>query len=98
MNPIIEIITNNIMTNNKYDKNTKDEYVNMMNRIEKTKIIMEQQFRSMNFALFNNTKFEEINYILKQKKYFIINFDENTREILNDYLDSISNFYNTKFI
>lgn len=70
MEPIIEIVLNNIMYNNLYDQHIKTEFMNTINRITYSEKIINQYKTSMDFILFHNTINEEIKF-LSSKKIFL---------------------------
>jgi len=89
MEPIIEIISKNIMNNKKYNRRLKNEYITTINRITSSKINIAQIYRSMDYSLLYNTLLEELTYLKKQKLYFSTFLDNEIKNILNDYFDSL---------
>lgn len=64
------LLSKNILESTTVNKKLKDEYVSMINRLEYNKTIMEQLYRNMNYQLLYNQLYDNIIYLLKQKKYF----------------------------
>ena len=88
MEPIIEIITYNIMYNNIYDRSVKNEYINIINRISFVDKQIEQYKRSMDYVLLYNTLNEELKFIIDRKKYFNKNLQKDVKYIMNDFMNS----------
>lgn len=93
MNPIIEIVSRNIVYNNKYNQKFKDEYVATINRIGSIKTDMLQRYRSADYVILYNRLHEEIIYLTQQKKYFSEVLDNDVNEIIQEYFDSHINLY-----
>jgi hypothetical protein len=93
MNPIIEIVSRNIVYNNKYNQKFKDEYVATINRIGSIKTDMLQRYRSADYVILYNRLHEEIIYLTQQKKYFSEVLDNDVNEIIQEYFDSRINLY-----
>jgi hypothetical protein len=94
MEPIIEIISKNIMANNDYNKRLKDEYISTINRLTTFKTNVSQLYRTMDYALLYNTLYDEILYLSKQKKYFNRYLNLDVKEIFNEYIDYKIELYN----
>ena len=95
MEPIIEIVLNNIMYNNLYDQHIKTEFMNTINRITYSEKIINQYKTSMDFILFHNTINEEIKFLSSKKKYFYKNLNKDIKYIVNDYIKHIMSNYKT---
>ena len=93
MDPIIEIISKNIVYNNKYNRKIKDEYIATINRINTRSIMIMEYYRTMNFSLLYNMLHEEILYLRKQQEYFGKYFDKNIMSVLNEYLNERIKLY-----
>lgn len=93
MDPIIEIISKNIVYNDKYNRKLKDEYIATINRIHTRSVMIMEHFRSMNYALLYNMLHDEILYLQKQQKYFNKYFDEDIMSVLNDYFNERIKLY-----
>ena len=91
---VIEILGKTINSDNKYNLKLKNEFVLTINRISNFKTISQQLHRQMAFHALFNAFVEEINFLLKQKKYFKSNLDKYIGKIMDDYLDSNINIYN----
>jgi hypothetical protein len=94
MESIIEIISKNIISNNKYNQKLKTEYVATINRISTAKINIMQLYRSMDYVVLYNTLYEEIIYLSKQQKYFKEHFDNSVQTVLDDYINERIKLYN----
>jgi hypothetical protein len=94
MDSIIEIISKNIISNNKYNQKLKTEYVSTINRISTTKTNIMQLYRSMDYVLLYNTLYEEIIYLVKQQKYFNKHLYIDVRNVLDDYINERIELYN----
>jgi len=94
MEPVIEIISKNIISNTRYNKKLKDEYVATINRLILVKPRIIQLYRSMDYIMLYNTLYEEIQYLDKQKKYFNQYLEPNIMDALNDYFDNRIKIYN----
>jgi hypothetical protein len=95
MEPIIEIISKNIVYNSKYDRRIKDEYVSTINRIYTNSITIMQLYRSMDYPLLYNRLNEEIIYLKQQQSYFNKYFDADVKYILNDFFNERIKLYET---
>lgn len=93
MEPIIEVISKNIVYNDKYNRKLKDEYIATINRIHTISIMIMELFRSMNYSLLYNMLHEEIIYLRKQQGYFSNYLDEDVMNVLNDYLNERIGLY-----
>jgi len=94
MEPIIEIISKNILKNKKYNQFLKNEFITTLNRIETIKISVKQMYRSMDYNLLYNVLYEEIIHLIKQQQYFNLNLDEDVGLILSEYFDARIKMYN----
>ena len=88
MEPIIEIITYNIMYNNVYDLAFKNEYINIINRISFVDKQIEQYKRSMDYILLYNTINEELKFIVDRQNFFNKNLMKDIKYIMNDFMNS----------
>ena len=86
MESILEIVSQNIMYNNQYDRIIKDEFISTINRISFGDKLIEQLNRSMDYVLLYNTLNEELKFIISKRKYFKQKLHGNVRRILNDYM------------
>lgn len=94
MEPIIEIISRNIISNYEYKPKLKNEYITMINRINNTKINIIQSYRSNNYILLYNILHEEILYLSQQQIYFNKYLKYDIGLILDEYLDDNIKQYN----
>jgi hypothetical protein len=94
MEPIIEIMTKNILKNKKYNQFLKNEYITTFNRMISVKINIIQMYRSMDYNLLYNVLYEEILYLIKQQQYFNKHLDEDVRSVLSEYFDAKIKQYN----
>ena len=94
MEPVIEILSKNILKNNKYNQKIKDEFVLTINRIIMIKPTVQQLFRTMDYNLLYNYLYEEILFLTKQQKYFNQHLDTDISYILSDYFDYNIKKYN----
>ena len=94
MEPIIEIISKNILKNKKYNQFLKNEFITTLNRIETIKINTKQMYRNMDYNLLYNVLYEEIIYLIKQQLYFNNHLDEDIGCILSEYFDARIKMYN----
>lgn len=93
MEPILEIISKNIVYNKKYSQKLKDEYITTINRIQNIKTNIMQLYRSMDYQLLYNILYDEILYLIKQQKYFNEHLDTNVKFILDEYLSDRIQLY-----
>lgn len=98
LDPIIEIVSKNIYNSNKYSVKLKTEYISTINRINTSKIIINQYIRSMDYIMAYNTIHEEILYLNRQLEYFKIYFEPNICNFIDDYLNYIITQYNHQLI
>jgi hypothetical protein len=94
MEPVIEIISKNILSNNRYDKKLKNEFISTINRITLVKQKIIHLYRSMDYVILYNTLYEEIQYLDKQKKYFNQYLEPNLIDILDEYFNNRIEIYN----
>jgi hypothetical protein len=94
MEPIIEIISKNILKNKKYNQFLKSEFITTLNRIETIKINIKQLYRNMDYNLLYNVLYEEIIYLIKQQQFFNLNLDEDVGFVLSEYFDARIKMYN----
>lgn len=94
MEPIIEITSKNILNNNKYNQFLKNEFISTFNRINSTKINIDQMLSSMEYNLLYNVLHEEILFLIKQQKYFNKHLDNDIGIILSEYFDTKIKMYN----
>ena len=87
MEPIIEIISKNILYNNVYDLRIKNEFINMINRINYIDRSILQYRRSMEYILLFNTLHEELKYMIDKKKYFTVNLKKDIKYIMKDLIN-----------
>jgi len=88
MEPIIEIISYNIMYNNIYDLPIKNEFINIINRISYTDKVILQYRRSMDYILLFNTLNEELKFTIEKKEYFKQKLKEDIKYIMKDFMNS----------
>lgn len=89
MEPIIEIVINNIMYNNTYDQHFKTEFMNTINRITYNEKIIQQYKTSMDYVLLYNTLNEEINFMTIRRKYFYKKLNKDVKYVIDDYFKFI---------
>jgi len=94
MEPIIEILSKNILKNKKYNQYLKSEYITTINRTQTLKTNVQQLYRSMDYNLLYNILYEEILYLLKQQQYFNKHLDEDVASVLSEYFDMRIKMYN----
>ena len=94
MEPIIEILSKNIMKNKKYNQYLKNEFISTINRINVIKINVRQLYRSSDFNLLYNVLYEEILYLIKQQQFFNANLYDDVGSILSEYFDARIRLYN----
>jgi hypothetical protein len=94
MDPIIEILTKNIMNNNKYNEKLKKEFIFTINRIYAVRPNLEQMYRSMDYILLYSNLNDEILFLVKQQKYFNLYLEDNVNQVLDDFLENIIRSYN----
>jgi hypothetical protein len=94
MEPIIEIISKNILKNSKYNPKIKDEFVSTIDKIIMIKPVVQQLYRTMDYSLLYNFLYEQILYLIKQQQYFNNHLDDDIASVLSDYFDSNIKKYN----
>jgi hypothetical protein len=94
MEPIIEILSKNILKNKNYNQSLKNEYITTINRIQTFKTNVQQLYRSMDYNLLYNVLHEEITYSLKQQQYFNKHLDKDVASVLSEYFDVRIQMYN----
>ena len=95
MEPIIEIIIKNVMYNNSYDRHTKNEFINTINRITLTEKLIEQYKRSSDYVLLFNILHEEKMYLSDRKTFFYKKFNKDIKDIVSDYIESVIGEYSS---
>lgn len=88
MDPIIEIIGKNIMYNNVYELGVKNEFINIINRINYIDRSIEQYRRSMDYILLYNTLNEELKYTIEKKEFFKKNLKKDIKYIMKDFMNN----------
>lgn len=89
----MDTITRDIMTDNKYSRDIKCEYLTMMNRMDFIKKEIIQNYRSGNHIILFNRLNEEIIYLEGRKKYFNKILEGNMNIIIQSYLDDRIDIY-----
>jgi len=98
MESILEIVSQNIMYNNQYDRIVKDEFISTINRITFSDKLIEQLTRSMDYVLLYNKLNEELKFVINKRKYFKKKLHGNVRKVLNDYMKNRINELNNLII
>ena len=94
MKPYIELLSKNIISDNRYSGKIKTEYINTINRITNVEKHVRQSYRSMDLIVLYNYLHDEIIYLTKQQTYFNNILDKEIANILDDYLESNIKIYN----
>ena len=94
MKPYIELLSKNIISDNRYSGKIKTEYINTINRITNVEKHVRQLYRSMDLIVLYNYLHDEIIYLTKQQTYFNNILDKEIANILDDYLESNIKIYN----
>ncbi len=83
-----------IINNNTLDRRLKYEYISMINRLHYNQTIIKQLYRSMNYHILYNTLYDDILYLIKQKKYFESVLKGDTKKKLSKFIDDNIQTYN----
>jgi hypothetical protein len=92
--PYIELLSRNIMADNRYNQKIKTEYINTINRISTAEKHVRQLYRSMDLIILYNYLYDEIIYLTKQQAYFNTVLDREIANIFDIYLESNIKTYN----
>ena len=94
MEPIIEILAKNIITDKQITKDQKQQFILIINRISSFEITAQQLYRQNAFHTLFNAFHEEIRFLTEQKDFFKDKLKGNILVIFNDYLDTQIKLYN----
>ncbi len=83
------------MYNNSYDRHTKNEFINTINRIILTEKLIEQYKRSFDYVLLFNMLHEEKMYLIDRKNFFYKKFNKDIKDIVSDYIENIIGEYSS---
>jgi hypothetical protein len=76
------------MNNNVYDLSIKNEFINMINRINYIDKNILHYENSLDYVLLINTLNEELKFIINRKKYFSINLQKDIRYIMKEFFNN----------
>ena len=88
MEPIVEILTKNILSDNNYTRKVKGDYLLLMHRLVNSKTNIIQLYKSMDYPLLFNVLHEEILFFNERKKYFLNILDKEIAPILSDLIET----------
>ena len=83
------------MYNNSYDRHTKNEFINTINRITLTEKLIEQYKRSSDYVLLFNILHEEKMYLSDRKTFFYNKLNKDIKYIVSDYIENIIGEYSS---
>jgi hypothetical protein len=88
MEPIVEILTKNILSDNNYTRKVKEDYLLLMHRLVNSKTNIIQLYKSMDYPLLFNVLHEEILFFNERKTYFLNILDKEIGPILSDLIET----------
>jgi hypothetical protein len=94
MDPIIEILSKNVITNKNYDRYSKENYILIINRISSFKLLAQQLYRQNAYHTLYNAFHEEIFFLTEKKNILKKKLTGNTLLIFNDFIDNQIQIYN----
>ena len=94
MEPEIEFLSRDFISNNIYSDTVKSDYFILMNRIIMNDTVLKQMRRSMDYNLLFNTLNEEIIYLSKRLEYFNKYIQNDIKELFNEYINYYIQEYN----
>ncbi len=96
MDPIIEILTKNIMADKNISGNQKQQFILTINRISSFETTVDQLLRQNSYHLLFNVYHEEIKFLENQKHFFAKILKNNVLLVFNDLIDMQIQIYNRK--
>jgi len=94
MEPVIEILTRNILSDRRFKGSFKKQFIYLINRMDSFKTSAQQLYRQNAFHILFNAFHEEILFLINQKKKISKLLTGNVLLIFNDLIDTKIQLYN----
>ena len=94
MDPIIEILSKNIIQDKRISRNDKEQFIFLINRISSFKTTAQQLYRQNAFHPLYNAFNEEILFLTEQKNIFAQKLTGNSQIIISEFINSLIDLYN----
>lgn len=94
MDPLIEILSKNIILDKTIKSSQKQDFILLINRISSFKTTVEQLYRQNAYHLLFNAFHEEIKFLNEQKIFYKDKLKGNVLLIFNDLIDDQIEIYN----